>query len=451
MNLLGAALYDPAGAVSKVTTSLLAMTALDTTNLRIAFTVPAHGFVKVKMSCVHHGSTTSPQVLLGILEGSTVRARVSPNVNLLQTAIATSQICLSCDFTIGGLSAGAVNWDAAYGVEIVASANGAIKYGGPNNTTTNDAFGAFVFEVWDPRPLTTGLGGGVNVTQLLGTAWLTPGTAGTPDVNVKLWNALTTVELPLVPTTAGRKLDVSAGGEAGVDWANVGSPTTAVDLSGTTIKTTQKVDVDTIKTNPVVNGGTITFPTNATVASTTNITAAAGCAVSSIGANVITTASINDGAFTAAKFAADFLTAAKIAADVGTEIAAAVWDRLTSALTTVGSIGKLLVDNVNTTISSRAAQTTVDAIKLSTDNLPSDPADESLIIAATDAIMSRLGAPAGASVSADMAAVKSDTAAVKTKTDSLTFTAAGQVDSNIQSVNDVAVNGVGVPGNQWGP
>jgi hypothetical protein len=54
----------------------------------------------------------------------------------------------------------------------------------------------------------------------------------------------------LKPTTAGRALDVSAGGEAGLDWANVGSPTTALDLSGTTIKTTQKVDVDTIKTNP---------------------------------------------------------------------------------------------------------------------------------------------------------------------------------------------------------
>jgi hypothetical protein len=84
----------------------------------------------------------------------------------------------------------------------------------------------------------------------------------------------------LKPTTAGRALDVSAGGEAGVDWANVGSPTTAVDLSGTTIKTTQKVDVDTIKTNPVVNGGTITFPTNATVASTTNLTAGTIAAVS---------------------------------------------------------------------------------------------------------------------------------------------------------------------------
>ena len=45
----------------------------------------------------------------------------------------------------------------------------------------------------------------------------------------------------LRPTTAGRTLDVSAGGEAGVDWANVGSPTTANGLSGTTISTTQAV------------------------------------------------------------------------------------------------------------------------------------------------------------------------------------------------------------------
>lgn len=48
----------------------------------------------------------------------------------------------------------------------------------------------------------------------------------------------------LRPTTAGRTLDVSAGGEAGVDWANVGSPTTVVGLSGTTVKTA--TDVETI-------------------------------------------------------------------------------------------------------------------------------------------------------------------------------------------------------------
>lgn len=112
----------------------------------------------------------------------------------------------------------------------------------------------------------------VDVQSLLGTAWLTPGTAGTPDVNVKLWNALATVALPLVPTTAGRTLDVSTGGEAGVDWANVGSPTTTLALSATTIAPTQKCDIDTIKTNPVVNIGTVTFPTNSTLASTGNIT-----------------------------------------------------------------------------------------------------------------------------------------------------------------------------------
>lgn len=43
-----------------------------------------------------------------------------------------------------------------------------------------------------------------------------------------------------------------------------------------------KVDVDTIKTNPVVNGGTITFPTTATLASTTNITAATGIVLSGV-------------------------------------------------------------------------------------------------------------------------------------------------------------------------
>lgn len=49
----------------------------------------------------------------------------------------------------------------------------------------------------------------------------------------------------LRPTTAGRKLDVSSGGEAGVDWANVGSPTTTVNLSGTTVKTATDVETDT--------------------------------------------------------------------------------------------------------------------------------------------------------------------------------------------------------------
>lgn len=83
------------------------------------------------------------------------------------------------------------------------------------------------------------------------------GTAGTPVADATRWNNLATVELPLVPTTAGRKLDVSAGGEAGVDWANVGSPTTAVGLSGTTVKAVTDA---------------VALPASATIAITGNIT-----------------------------------------------------------------------------------------------------------------------------------------------------------------------------------
>lgn len=50
---------------------------------------------------------------------------------------------------------------------------------------------------------------------------------------------------PLQPTVAGRTLDVTATGEAGIDWANIGAPTTVQGLSGTTIKTATDVETDT--------------------------------------------------------------------------------------------------------------------------------------------------------------------------------------------------------------
>ena len=87
---------------------------------------------------------------------------------------------------------------------------------------------------------------------------------------------------------------------------------------------TQKVDVDTIKTNPVVNGGTVTFPTGATLASTTNITAG----TITTATNVTTVNGLAAGVITAASIASDAITAAKIASDVGTEIAGSVWDHV---------------------------------------------------------------------------------------------------------------------------
>lgn len=112
----------------------------------------------------------------------------------------------------------------------------------------------------------------------------------------------------LRPTTAGRTL--------------------AVDASGRALS-----DVDTIKTNPVVNGGTITFPTTATLASTTNITAGTITTTT----NLTNLPSIPAGWLTAAGIAADAFTAAKFAADVGQEIADAILDRDMSTGTDSGS------------------------------------------------------------------------------------------------------------------
>lgn len=76
----------------------------------------------------------------------------------------------------------------------------------------------------------------------------------------------------------------------------------------------------------------------------------------------------------------------------------AIWDALVSGLTTVNSIGKRLVDYL------------------------------------TGDIFARLGAPAGASVAADVAAVKSDSGPIRAKTDQLGFTLAGKVDANALAI-----------------
>ena len=65
------------------------------------------------------------------------------------------------------------------------------------------------------------------------------GTAGdttTPDITCEFWDLGY-----LRPTTDYRTLDVSSGGEAGIDWANIGSPSTSVSFSGTTVATATTV------------------------------------------------------------------------------------------------------------------------------------------------------------------------------------------------------------------
>lgn len=95
----------------------------------------------------------------------------------------------------------------------------------------------------------------------------------------------------------------------------------------------------------------------------------------------------------------------------GQTITAAAGVTLPSSVASPTNITAGTITTVTTVTGLTASD--VGAIKTKTDNLPSDPADESLIIAATDAIMTRLGAPV-TSVSADIAAVKTDVDALPT-------------------------------------
>jgi len=91
----------------------------------------------------------------------------------------------------------------------------------------------------------------------------------------------------------------------------------------------------------------------------------------------------------------------------------------------------------------------VDAIKLKTDNLPADPADQSAVEAAIAAATSPL---ATASALATVGGyIDTEVGAIKTKTDQLTFTVANQVDTNTKSIAGTAVTGDGSIGNEWGP
>ena len=222
--------------------------------------------------------------------------------------------------------------------------------------------------------------------------------------------------------------------------------------------------------------------------------------------------------------AANVMTAAALAMDAVAEIADAVWDEVLSGHLTsgttgaglnaagsagdpwstavpgaygAGTAGKILGDNLNATVSSRASQTSVDtvddfldteiaAIKAKTDNLPAAPAavsdiptaagvadavwdearaghvgagsfGEGVILtsaydaaktAATQASVNTIDDFLDTEVAGILAAVDTEVGAIKTTTDQLTFTTANKVDARAFTVDDktgysIASGGIG--------
>ena len=99
----------------------------------------------------------------------------------------------------------------------------------------------------------------VNSTHIAGTAWASADFGATmkASINAEADTAASDYGA-LKPTTAGRTLDVTATGEAGIDWANIGSPTSTVNLSGTTVGTITTYTGNTPQTGDtyvLANGG----------------------------------------------------------------------------------------------------------------------------------------------------------------------------------------------------
>lgn len=90
-------------------------------------------------------------------------------------------------------------------------------------------------------------------------------------------------------------------------------------------------------------------------------------------------------------------------------------------------------------LDARASQTSVD-------DLPTNAELATALDAADDVVVAGLMVVEG-----KVDTIDTVVDAIKAKTDSLTFTQAGNIDANIQYVNDVAVTGDGQPGTEWGP
>jgi hypothetical protein len=396
----------------------------------------------------------------------------------------------------------------------------------------------------------------------------------------------------LAPTTAGRTLDVTATGAAGIDWGNVENPTTAVNLSGTNIDPDQVVasvtgavgsvtdaasfgivhegtaqsatgttlvlasgaafandellgativitggtgvgqsrvitdyvgstDTATVDTWTTTPSGTITYkifatpPASATAVPAVNLVQVGGSTtdVSALATNVaailVDTGTTLD---TKLNTIDDFLDTeiAAILADTnelqtdwanggrldllldGAASAGDPWTTELPGAYGAGTAGKIVGDNLNATVSSRASQTSVDtvddlldtevaAIKTVVDSILVDTAeigaagagltalatqasvntiddlldtevaaiktvvDDILVDTGTTlpATLATISGYVDTEVAAVLAAVDTEVAAIKAKTDSLTYTVAGVLDINIQRINDVEITGDG--------
>ena len=199
--------------------------------------------------------------------------------------------------------------------------------------------------------------------------------------------------------TAGNTLDVTANGNAGIDWGNVDNATSSVALSNTTVGlinsaiTSAKFATDALSAAAVSDAAAVKISTAFLIedpsgyigASTFGellndlftLASADGVAINwaaiqnptATKAFTNTTLGLLDDAITAAKIATDAITAAKVAADVSAEIADAVLDEALAGHVTAGSLSKAISDTSNAVLTTGVtiADGALTAAKFATD------------------------------------------------------------------------------------
>lgn len=190
-----------------------------------------------------------------------------------------------------------------------------------------------------PQGGASGAGGGTTAYDN-GVVLYTPTQAET-NYSSFIVTAYKTGCIPVSQTIVTSKSDTA--GYAGVDWGQVLNKTTTNAFTGTTIAATQKVDVDTIKTQTVTCAAGVTVLASVGTAATS--TAQTGDAFARLGApagasvsadvaalKVVADAILDDTGTTGVEIAANAVDAAAISADAGTEIAAAVLGATVSEL-----------------------------------------------------------------------------------------------------------------------
>jgi hypothetical protein len=251
-----------------------------------------------------------------------------------------------------------------------------------------------------------------------------PRSSATPNVNVisiasQTASAAATVVFPATLASTSNVTTVGAvSGAVGSVTGNVG---------GNVVGSVGSVTGDV--------GGNLTGNVGGNVTgSVGSVTGAVGSVTGNLGGNVVG-------------------TVASVVGNVGGNVTGSVGSVVGAVGSVTGNVGGNVVGSVASVVGAVGSVTgltasDVGAIKAKTDNLPSDPADASVIAAAFATTDAKIDAVDDL-VDTEVAAIKTDTAAIKLKTDSLTFTVANQVDANATSMNETPILGTGTSGDLW--